>query len=203
MSTPREVFFEPAEYEHRLRRLQQKLHQQNLDLIVTCTPGNICYLNGYISVNVLDTMFVVVPVEGDPVFYLWQFERGRAESTVVGTETLCWNTGVDPIAFVVNDLKRRGHVKGRIGIDTGSTHTAFDIVQQLLTALDGTPVKGVVEDLRLVKSSAEQDYIREAATLTDAGVRAAIQAVSEGVRDHEIGRAAVSALLNANSEFLA
>ena len=203
MSTPREVFFESAEYEHRLRRLQQKLHEQNLDLIVTCAPGNICYLNGYVSVNVLDTMFVVVPVEGDPVFYLWQFERGRAESTVVGTETLCWNTDVDPIAFVVNDLKRRGHVKGRIGIDTGSTHTACDIVQQLLTALDGTPVKGVVEDLRLVKSSAEQDYIREAATLTDAGVRAAIQAVSEGVRDHEIDRAAVSALLNANSEFLA
>jgi len=203
MSTPREVFFEPAEYEQRLRRLQQKLHEQNLDLIVTCAPGNICYLNGYVSVNVLDTMFVVVPVEGDPVFYLWQFERGRAESTVVGMETLCWNTGVDPIAFVVNDLKRRGHVKGRIGIDTGSTHTAFDIVQQLLTALDGTPVKGVVEDLRLVKSSAEQDYIREAAILTDAGVHAAIQAVSEGVSDHEIGRAAVSALLNANSEFLA
>ena len=203
MTTPREVFFEPHEYEQRLDRLQKKLDEQNIDLIVTCAPGNICYLNGYVSVNVLDIMFVAVPVEGDAVFYLWQFERGRAESTVVGMETLCWETGVDPIEFVVNDLKRRGHVKGRVAIDTGSTHTAFATVQQLLTALNGTEVKGVVEDLRLVKSSTEHAYIREAAKLTDAGVRAAVHAVHDGVSDHQIGQAAASALLNAHSEFLA
>ena len=148
MTTPREIFFEPLEYEKRVIQLQDALAAGGIDLLVTCAPGNICYLNGYVSVNVLDIMFVAVPAHGKPVFYLWQFERGRAESTVTGMETVCWDTGVDPIEFLVNDLTHRGYKKGRIGIDTGSTHTSFDTVQQLLSHLEGQPTKGVVEKLR-------------------------------------------------------
>ena len=202
MTTPREVFFEPLEYERRVIRLQDALVANDIDLLVTCAPGNICYLNGYVSVNVLDIMFAAVPAHGKPVFYLWQFERGRAESTVTGMETVCWDTGIDPIEFLVNDLTHRGYKKGRIGIDTGSTHTSFDTVQQLLSHLEGQPTKGVVEKLRLVKSAAEQQYVREAAAITDAGVQAAITAIDIGKDDHEIGQAAGSALLDNKSEFL-
>ncbi len=202
MTTPREVFFEPLEYERRVIQLQDALAESDIDLLVTCAPGNICYLNGYVSVNVLDIMFVAVPAHGNPVFYLWQFERGRAESTVTGMETVCWDTGVDPIDFLVNDITHRGYKKGRIGIDTGSTHTSFDTVQQLLSHLEGQPTKGIIEKLRLVKSTAEQQYVREAAAITDAGVKAAISAIDVGQDDHEIGQAAGSALLNNKSEFL-
>ena len=203
MTTPREVFFEPSEYQSRLIRLQEALVANGIDLLVTCAPGNICYLNGYVSVNVLDIMFVAIPPDGKPVFYLWQFERGRAESTVTGMETVCWDTGVDPIEFLVNDLTHRGYKKGRIGIDTGSTHTSFDTVQRLLSQLNGEPTKGLIEKLRLVKSSAEQQYVREAAAITDAGVKAAVAAIAVGKDDHEIGEAAGSALLTHKSEFLA
>ena len=203
MTTPREVFFEPLEYERRVIQLQDALIASDIDLLVTCAPGNICYLNGYVSVNVLDIMFAAVPAHGKPVFYLWQFERGRAESTVTGMETMCWDTGIDPIEFLVNDLTHRGYKKGRIGIDTGSTHTSFDTVQQLLSHLEGQPAKGIVEKLRLVKSTAEQQYVREAAAITDAGVKAAISAIDVGKDDHEIGQAAGSALLDHKSEFLA
>ena len=203
MTTPREIFFEPEEYERRVVQLQDALAASDIDLLVTCAPGNICYLNGYVSVNVLDIMFVAIPAHGKAIFYLWQFERGRAESTVTGMETMCWDTGVDPIEFLVNDLTHRGYKKGHISIDTGSTHTSFDTVQQLLSHLEGRPTKGIVERLRLVKSTAEQQYIREASAITDAGVKAAITAIELGKDDHEIGQAAGSALLDNKSEFLA
>ncbi len=72
----------------------------------------------------------------------------------------------------------------------------------MLDALDAEPVKGIVEKTRLVKSKAEQRYIREAAAITDAGSRAAIAAVQEGASDHAICRAACNAMLEANTEFL-
>ncbi|MDH3689536.1 MAG: Xaa-Pro peptidase family protein [Gammaproteobacteria bacterium] len=200
--TTREVFFEPDEYARRLQAVQQAMAGEGLDLLVTCSPGNICYLTGYVSMNVLDIMFLCVPAEGTPVFYLWQFERGRAESTVVAGETVCWETGDDPIVFMVEGVRSRKLDRGRTGVDTGSTYTSFDVVRRLLDALEAEPVKGVVETVRLVKSPLEHRYIREAATITDKGVAAAIDAVGEGASDYAICRAACDAMFDADTEFL-
>ena len=177
MAIPREVHFGAQEYGSRVDRVREAMSRRGIDLLVTCSPGNICYLNGYVSVNVLDIMFLCVPLAGDPIFYLWQFERGRAESTVVGAQTVCWDTGVEPVGFVVDDVRRRGLGSARVGVDTGSTHTSFDVVSRLLDGLGGDPCTGVVESVRLVKSAAEQIYIRQAATMTDIGARAAMAAV--------------------------
>ena len=201
MAIPREVFFEPEEYARRVQSVQAEMAAQGIDLLVTCSPGNICYVNGYVSMNVLDIMFLCVPGEGDAVFYIWQFELGRAESTVVGGETVIWDTGVEPIRFVVDDLSRRGLKKGRIAVDTGSTHTSFDVVKRLLDGLEAEPRTGIVETIRLVKSPAEHRYVREAAVMTDAGARAAIEAVRAGASDFEIAAAAQGALARAGSEF--
>ena len=201
MAIPREVFFEPAEYERRVKRVQAEMAAQGFDLLVTCSPGNICYLNGYVSMNVLDIMFLCVPVEAEAVFHIWQFERGRAQSTVTGGETLCWDTGVEPIGFVADDLERRGLDKGRIYVDTGSTHTSYAVVKSLLEKLKAEPGTGIVENIRLVKSAAEHEYIREAAKITDAGSRAASEAVKAGASDFAIAAAAQNALAGAGSEF--
>ena len=201
MAIPREVFFEPDEYARRVQAVQAAMAEQGLDLLVTCSPGNICYLNGYVSMNVLDIMFLCVPVEGEAVFYIWQFELGRAESTVVGGETVIWDTGVEPIGFVAADLASRGMSKGRIGVDTGSTHTSFDVVRRLLDALGAEPIKGVVETPRLVKSPAEHAYVRAAAEITDAGVSAAQHAATVGASDFDVAAAAQYALGKAGTEF--
>ena len=201
MAIPREVFFEPEEYARRVDAVQAAMAETGLDMLVTCSPGNVCYLNGYVSMNVLDIMFLCVPLEGEALFYLWQFERGRAESSVTGGETLCWDTGVEPIGFMARDLGRRGLCKGRIGVDIGSTHTSFEVVRSLLDALDARPCKGVVETVRLVKSPRELALVREAAAITDAGSRAALDAVREGASDCEIAAAAQAALAAAGSEF--
>ena len=203
MSTPRETFFDVNEYENRLKQVKKQLVINDIDLLITFSPGNICYLNGYVSVNVLDIMFMAIPLDGDPIFYLWQFEKGRAQSTVVGMETVCWDTGDNPIEFVVSQLKGRGHNKGVMAIDTGSTHTSFDTVDQLLTALNGITKKGIIEKVRLIKSKSEKEYIRKAAKITDAGVLAAIKEIEEGKTDYKVGQAAIFALYKAESEFLA
>ena len=148
MATPRETFFEADEYTRRLTAVQDALVAEGVDLLVTCSPGNICYLNGYVSVNVHDIMFLGIPVQGPPVLYLWQFERGRAESSVTGSETVCWETGDDPIAFVVEDLARRQLNSGHVVVDTGGTYTSFDFIRRLMDALNAAPNKGLVETIR-------------------------------------------------------
>ena len=202
MATPREVFFEDEEYARRLTAVQARMAAEGIDLLVTPSPGNICYLAGYFSGNVLDIMFLAVPQEGTPVFYLWQFERGRAEASLVVAELVCWDTGVEPISFVVADLDRRGLKRGRIAVDTGSTHTAYDVVDRLMSGLNAETGKGLIETIRLVKSPAEHALIRKAAVMTDAGTKAALDALREGASDMEITKAAMAGLLDADSEVM-
>ncbi len=175
--------------------------RDELDLLITCSPGNICYLNGYVSVNLLDLMFLAIPNDGDPIHYLWQFERGRAESSTTGSALVCWETGTEPVRFVCDDLARRGLRTGRVAVDTGGTYTPYDIVQGLLTGLDGTAMAGLIETVRLVKSPAEHELIRKAAAMTDAGVTAASEVLCEGALDTEIARAVFDAMLDAGSGF--
>ena len=202
MATPREVFFEEAEYARRITAVQARMAEAGVDLLLTPNPGNICYLAGYFSGNVLDIMFLAVPREGTPVFYLWQFERGRAEASLVGAELVCWETGVEPIGFVAKDLDRRGLKRGHTAVDTGSTYTAYDVVANLMAALDAAPGKGLVESVRLVKSPAEHALIRKASVMTDAGTKAALDALTEGATDMEISKATMDALLDAGSEVM-
>lgn len=201
MAVPREVFFEADEYARRLAAVQSGMAEQGLDLLVTASPGNICYLAGYFSMNLLDLMFLAVPLEGPPIHYIWQFERGRSESSGVGAELMCWATGDDPVNFVVGDLRRRGLNKRRVTVDTGSSYTPFDVVQRLMSALDAEPSKGLVETIRLVKSPAEHRLIREAAVMTDVGTKAALDALQTGVSDFQIAGAAYDALLAGHSDF--
>ncbi|MCG8324624.1 MAG: aminopeptidase P family N-terminal domain-containing protein, partial [Thiotrichales bacterium] len=184
MGVPRETVFEAEEHGRRLAAVQGAMAEAGIGLLVTCGPSNICYLDGYDSVNLLDLMFLAVPAEGPPIHYIWQFERGRFESSAVGAELVCWDTGVEPIGFVAADLERRGLKRGRIAVDTGSTYTPYDVVRRLMDGLGAEPVKGLIERIRLVKSPAELAQVRKAAAITDAGAKAALDAVGEGASDH-------------------
>ena len=42
-----DLVFPMAEYERRLQELRERMAQQDLDLVITNTPENICYLTGF------------------------------------------------------------------------------------------------------------------------------------------------------------
>jgi Xaa-Pro dipeptidase len=55
-------------------------------------------------------------------------------------------------------------------------------------------VSGLVDDLRLVKSPAEQDYMRAAAAVTDAAAAAGIEAVAAGATEAEVAGACMKVM---------
>ena len=150
-----EYFFTKEEYKKRVELLKKNMLKKGIDLFITCSPGNICYLNGYISMNVLDIMFLVVPLNSEPEFYLWQFEKGRANSTVLGMDVFCWDTGVDPVKFLCDKLISKGYKKTNTYVDTGSNYTSYDVIQKILDNINCKQIANLVEDQRLVKSKNE------------------------------------------------
>lgn len=199
---PRETFFGPDEYETRLNAVRERMAARGIDVLVTPHPGNICYLTGHFTWNLWDPMFLAVPLEGEPRIHLWQFEAGRYMASGTGAPAKYWELGDDPVDFVVGELRADRLDRGRVAVDTGSTYTPYAMVERLKERLEATAEQGLVESVRLVKSAAELERLDEAARITDAGVRAGLEAVEDGARDHDIAARVAAELIGGGSEFL-
>jgi Xaa-Pro dipeptidase len=98
----------------------------------------------------------------------------------------------------------RGRHSGRIGLEDGGWFVSPAVHARLRDALGGERVaggSGLVEAVRRIKSPAEIDCIRAACRFTEAGMRAALEALRPGRTENHAAAAAYSAMTLAGSDF--
>jgi Xaa-Pro dipeptidase len=92
----------------------------------------------------------------------------------------------------------------RIGIEAWSAGLPYGLGEALKRSCPAAvwiDASGLVDHLRLVKSSAEQRFMREAARVSDAAAAAAIEATQVGVSEREIAAACQQAMILAGGTF--
>ena len=62
-------------------------------------------------------------------------------------------------------------------------------------------VIGLVDELRMVKSPAEQAYVRQAAAVSDAGATAAISAIASGASERHVAAQCEYAMIEAGGNY--
>ena len=87
-------------------------------------------------------------------------------------------------------------------MDVSGSYSPYSFIHQLVNSLGARAVTALIDRVRLVKSPAEQAYLREAATITDIGTQAALDAFAEGTVDYDVAAAALSAMVKAGSAAL-
>jgi len=201
MQDLRDRFFNDTEYASRLSKLRERMAHEGIDLFISTNPGNVCYLAGHFTQAINDPMFLAVPLEGTPLLQLPPFELPRFQASGAGAEAIStWRFGDEPAQPVVRELIRRGLAKGKIVIDAGPSFTSLGTIAALKEGLNAELMSDLVEGVRLIKSPAEQDYLRGAGRMTDAGVAAALEAYGEGICDNDVAAAALEAMVRAGSE---
>jgi Xaa-Pro dipeptidase len=202
----REVYFPAEEYTRRLDAVRAGMAEAGIDTFVTFNPSNIAYVCGHFSTNLHDFQCLVVSQKRTPLIVLWYFELARFHASAVGATAEAYDTGEDPVSFLAGVLRRHTGPTERLGLDEGSASVSSGLMRRLAAALpeDRTQlVSGIIEPVRLIKSSVELEKLREAARLTVIGVRAAMDALGPGICDREVAGAALRALYGAGSQFMA
>ena len=201
MAEPSEVFFEAEDYALRIEKVREAMAAAEVDLLVTTHPAHVCYLVGHFTQAVTDLMFLALPAQGRPLLQLPQFERPRYEVSGIGAEvTSSWNLGENPVESVSWEIRRRALDRGRIGVDVSGSFTRYRVMAGLVEALGAKTVEGLVDSVRLVKSPAELAYLREAAVMSDAGTRAALDAYREGAVDYAVAAETLAAMVRAGCD---
>lgn len=173
-----------SEIAERVARVQDALSDRDLRAAICFGahrdyyPADLRYLARW-SCTDEETSYLFVPAEGETTLITdaeWDFERAQ-------TEAFAGSVVFDPRpADTLGDLVRRHAAGERVGI---SGIDGFPVsVYLALTASCGDvqfdDVTGVVTALRLVKSPAEVALMREAARISDIGMRAGIERIRQG-----------------------
>jgi Xaa-Pro dipeptidase len=178
---------------------------RDLSACVLSSPENIFYLTGLDHWGYFTPHMLIIPEVGEMVLVTRAMER-----VTIATHVLNARFEGHPDSETVADVAARAladlaSYPRRIGIETWSAGLPYGLAEALkrssLPATQWIDASGLVDDIRLVKSPAEQRFMREAARVSDAAATAAIEATHAGASEREIAAACQQAMTLAGGTF--
>ena len=187
--------FSTAEYEDRLRRVRERMAQDNIDLLWVMMPESMCYLHGFASSwyqgnSRSARSGTAVHVDHDKVIHFDSGYHSHLLEGGPGPVEIRYFQG-EPIDFMVKELEANGWLGGTVGLEFQSYRPTRAISERFEEAFRGagcTVVDGsdVLLQVRLVKSPQELVYIEEAAAICDIGLQAIAETLRPGVTELEV-----------------
>ena len=198
-----ELPFPLAEFATRLVRTREAMDAAGLDALLLTDPADIFYLTGYHTFEVSVHTALVVTADR-LVLQVPSIETGPAVVTAQVDEILgyLWediDAVIEPLAGTLAPFRT-------IGLDLYAASLRHGVIRALQARLGAERFRddggSLLDGLRLVKSPAELDCLRESARITSAGLRAAEAVVTPGTTDNAIAAEGARALLAEGGEFM-
>ena len=190
------TLFPPAEYDRRLKEVRGELARRGLPLALVTSPDNIFYMTGLDHWGYFAPHVLIVPLEGELVLVTRAMEKVTIGNQVHHARFAGHTDSETAADAVIRELRAAG-APDRIGIEkwsSGLTPGAAGALAEALPATGWTDISGLVDEVRLIKSAPEQDYLRQAARVTDAAAAAGIEAIHAGVSEAEIAAACLAVM---------
>ncbi|HVE64178.1 MAG TPA: Xaa-Pro peptidase family protein [Mycobacteriales bacterium] len=193
----------------RLARAQQAMAGAGLDALLVTPGADLRYLTGYDALPLERLTCLVLPAAGAATLVVPRLERPRAVESpagALGIEVIGWDETEDPFELAA----------GRLRETLGSAATAVGVADRMWAvhalrfgdALPGakqSAAGAVLRELRMRKTTAEVDALREAAAIIDAVHEQIQQWPVVGRTESEVGRDIADAILtggNAHVNFV-
>ena len=211
---PPEIAFPDSEFRQRHRRIRERMMEQGFDVLYLTAPESRYYVDGYNSdwyqaqspADWHALSGVAIHVDHDKVI---TFEREvnvvLVNMTTLGDDTRILRGETTMAEFIARELEREGWLGGNVGIERYS-YRPNPVVSDLLSASlteKGCQVKDcshILREVRSIKSALELSYVRKAAAIGDAGMRAALATIGAGVTELDVYVEIVSAMIKAGGE---
>ncbi len=208
--------FSREEYTTRLAKTRAAMAEAGIELLIVSDPSNMAWLTGYDGWSFYVHQCVLVPPEGDPVW----FGRGQDAN---GAKLTCYldhdrilgypdhyvqSTERHPMDFLAGILAMRGWDNCPTGVEMDNywySAAAHASLVEHLPGADFRDATGLVNWRRAVKSEQELTYMRTAARIVEKMHERIAQMIEPGLRKcdlvAEIYDAGIRGLKNAGGEY--
>lgn len=193
MSNP-EPKFSLAEYSERLSKTRRAMEAKGIELLFVSDPSNMAWLTGYDGWSFYVHQGVLVPSEGDPIWFGRGQDANGAKRTawldddhIVGyPDHYVQSTERHPMDYLATEvIAARGWEKRAIGVEMDNywfSAAAFASLQRNLPNARFSDATALVNWQRAVKSPAEIGYMRRAARIVEAMHARIAETVEVGMR---------------------
>ena len=191
--------FSDEELSRRLAATRQEMTVRGLDLVLLSAPEHVFYLTGLDHWGYFAPHVLIVAAEGELVLVTRAMEHVAIRNQVRNATFIGHSDSESAADVVVKHLK--GASSGKtIGLEAASAGLSYAMGQALKQGIDGASwvdITGMLDEMRLVKSTEEQRFMKSAAVASDAGTQAAINAIHDGAKEADVAAECLAAMTRA------
>ena len=202
------IHFTAEELAARRKAAADELADRGLDGLLVFRQESMYYLTGYDTFGYVFFQCLYLGADGETLTLLTRTPDVRqARHTSVIEDIRVWYDaeGVDPARDLKEILEEHGAKGKRLGIETDAYGLTGFNLRRVEAALSGfcelVEASDLVTGLRMVKSPAEIEYVREAARLVDLGLDRAVEVAGPGVFEGEVLAALQGAIFEGGGDF--
>ena len=192
-------YFSKSEMERRIARLRSSMESNDIDAVLITSVHNTLYYSNFWMIPWGRQQAMVVPRLGEPAVIAPRIEVDRPEKmTWCDDVRVYWDTtnAIDGMVGLVGDiLSERGIQSGRLGIEEDCVSiTLQNVLREKLNNMQLVDMGYSMMVEQMIKSEEEINLIRHGAQICDIGAEAFVSAVTEGITEVQLARAAVTAM---------
>jgi ectoine hydrolase len=189
--------FGAEEYARRIAKTRAAMATAGIDVLFVTDPSNQAWLTGYDGWSFYVHQGVILPLDGDPVWWGRSMDANGARRTVwmnddriIGyADTYIQSTTQHPMEDLAKNLTDMGFAKARIGAEMDNYYYSAKAHAVLGTALPNAVLvdaTALVNWQRMVKSEDEIAFMRKAAKISEKIVRLGIELARPGLKKNEL-----------------
>ena len=206
------MLFTKEEYKNRLKKVQQSMQEQGIDLLISQDTNNMNYLTGYDAWSFYYAQCVIVHVNAEePLCFVRAQDAGGAyiktylknENIIVYDEKYIHVWPIHPYDRLIEIIKERKWDNLSIGVEMDSHYYTAYSHEKLKNGLPNSKIKDcerLVNWVRLVKSDEEIKFMKIASQITQLGMNTAFESINPGVRQCDAVAKIYSTLISGTKE---
>ncbi|HDR8859901.1 TPA: ectoine hydrolase DoeA [Burkholderia territorii] len=190
--------FERSEYAARIAKTRTAMQQAGIDLLIVTDPTNMAWLTGYDGWSFYVHQCVLLPMDGEPVWYGRGQDANGAKRTVfmahdniVGyPDHYVQSTARHPMDYLSTEvIAARGWSTLRIGVELDNYYfsaAAYASLRKHLPAARWIDATALVNWQRAVKSPREIEYMRVAARIVERMHAHIVDTIEPGMKKSDL-----------------
>jgi len=185
--------FTHDEYARRIAKTRDAMEKRGIDLLVVSDPSNMAWLTGYDGWSFYVFQFVLLNMEGEPIWVGRMQDTHGAYRTVfmddehvIGyPDHFVQSPEIHPADFLTRVIVENGWDRGSIGVESDNywySARCDALLRQHLANATFVDATGLVNWQRAVKSEQELRYMRVAAKIVERMHKRIFEVVEPGIR---------------------
>ena len=177
-----------AERMDRIRKAQTLMQAENIDALLLEAGSALIYFTGVKWRRSERFTGVIIPKEGDVVFITPYFEEPSVrESMAYEAEVRTWHEHEDPFKIVVDILRDRKVLQGKLAIEETIRHFIVDGIAKLTSVTQLVSGKEITRGCRMFKSTNELALMQVANNVTLEAYHYVYKNIQVGMSPRDIG----------------